>query len=299
MAILTLLAATMGFVIIGPLIGFFFSIPFFEGELLDQLRNIADPVGHPEVKLPLYIMQGCATLFGLAIIPLILSFAVFRKGLKSFFTETRIYWQMCVVVFAITITFMAVNSVFIYWNANFQFPEFMSGFESWARTYEDKAEELTKFMTNFDSNGEFILAFVVIAILPAIGEEFVFRGMLQQQLFKASNNIHLAIWTTAILFSAFHVQFFGFVPRMLLGALFGYLFYWSGNLWMPMLAHFVNNGFSVIALYLNQKGIVAVDVESTDVVAPWPAIVIFTLISGALIFYFKNFFDQKRVPSKF
>jgi hypothetical protein len=64
---------------------------------------------------------------------------------------------------------------------------------------------------------------------------------------------------------------------------------------MPMFAHFVNNGFSVIALYLNQKGIADMDVESTDVVAPWPAIVIFTIISGALLFYYKKFFDQKKV----
>jgi hypothetical protein len=150
-------------------------------------------------------------------------------------------------------------------------------------------------MTQFSSIGEFVLAFVVIAILPAIGEEFVFRGMVQPQLFKATRNIHIAIWTSAILFSAFHLQFFGFVPRMLLGALFGYLYYWSENLWMPMFAHFVNNGFSVIMLYLNQKGVVDVDVESTDVVAPWPAILVFALISGGLLFYFKNFFDQKKM----
>jgi len=293
MAILTLLVATLGFVIIGPLIGVFLALPFVEGNFLDQMQYLADPVNHPEIKLALYIMQGCATFFGLALIPLILSFSIFRKGLRSFLTSSKTHWQMFGIVLFITITFMAVNSAFIYWNANLQFPESMSGFESWARSYEEKAEELTKFMTSFSSTNEFLLAFLVIAILPAIGEEFVFRGMLQQQLLKASNNAHLAIWTTAILFSAFHLQFFGFVPRVLLGALFGYLFYWSGNLWMPMFAHFVNNGFSVIALYLNQKGLVDIDVESTDVVAPWPVIAIFTMISGGLLFYFKKFYNQK------
>ena len=293
MAILTIVVSSFGFLLIGPLLGFFLAIPFFEGNLLDQLALLANPADHPELRLPLYIMQGSATLIGLALIPLILSFSVFRKGLKSFFSA-EIYGQMFFVVLAITITFMAVNSAFIYWNANFHFPEFLSGFETWAHEYEDRAEELTKFMTQFSSTGELALAFVVIAILPAIGEEFVFRGMLQQQLFKASRNIHLAIWTSAILFSAFHLQFFGFVPRMMLGALFGYLYYWSGSLWMPMFAHFVNNGFSVIMLYLNQKGVIDVDVESTDVVAPWPAILILTLISGVLLYYFKIFFDRKK-----
>jgi len=121
----------------------------------------------------------------------------------------------------------------------------------------------------------------------------VFRGMLQPQLLRATKNIHVAIWTTAILFSAFHLQFFGFVPRMLLGALFGYLYYWSGNLLMPMFAHFVNNGFSVLMLYLNQKSVIDMDMESTEA-APWPAVIIFTLIAGAMLYYYKKFFDQKR-----
>lgn len=294
MAILTLIVSASGFVVIGPLIGFFIAIPFFEGNVFDQIQNIADPINHPEIKVPLYVLQGSATLIGLALIPLVLSFSIFKKGLRSFFSGADKDVKMFILVLAITITFMAVNSAFIHWNANFHFPEFLNGFESWARDYEDRAEQLTKFMTQFSSTGEFVLAFVVIAILPAIGEEFVFRGMLQPQLFRATNNIHVAIWTSAILFSAFHLQFFGFVPRMLLGALFGYLYYWSGSLWMPMFAHFVNNGFSVIMLYLNQKGVVNVDVESTEVVAPWPAILVFTLISGALLFYFKNFCDQKK-----
>ena len=297
MAILTLIVSAFGFVIIGPLIGFFLAAPFSEGNILDQVQNLGDPISHPEIKLPLYILQGSATLIGLALIPLAFSFGVFRKGLQSFFVGASTNMQMFIVVLAITITFMAVNSAVIHWNASFHFPDFLNGFESWARDYEDRAEQLTKFMTQFSSTGEFILAFVVIAILPAIGEEFVFRGMLQPQLFRATNNIHVAIWTSAILFSAFHLQFFGFAPRMLLGALFGYLYYWSGSLWMPMFAHFVNNGFSVIMLYLNQKGIVNLDVESTEVVAPWPAIVAFTLICGVLLYYFKNFFDQKKQVS--
>jgi hypothetical protein len=192
-----------------------------------------------------------------------------------------------------TIAFMATNSIFIDWNAHLSFPESMKGFEDWARSYEDRAEELTKYMTQFSSTGEFLFAFLVIGILPAFGEELVFRGMLQPQLFRATKNIHIAIWTTAILFSAFHLQFFGFVPRMLLGALFGYLYYWSGNLLMPMFAHFVNNGFSVLMIYLNQKGVVDMDMESTET-APWSAVIIFTLIAGAMLYYFKKFYDQKR-----
>jgi membrane protease YdiL (CAAX protease family) len=193
-----------------------------------------------------------------------------------------------------TITFMAPNSVFAHWNLKFHFPDFLGGFDSWARSLEDQQERLTKYLTEFSSLGEFLLAFVIIAIFPALGEEFLFRGMIQTQLHKASKNIHIAIWTSAILFSAFHVQFFGFVPRMLLGAIFGYLYYWSGNLLMPMFAHFVNNGFAVLMIYLNQQKIIEADIESTDYMPPWPVIATFSLIFAALLMYFKNFFDQKK-----
>jgi membrane protease YdiL (CAAX protease family) len=291
--VLTFLVAGFGFIFIGPVIGFFLSIPFFEGSITEQMAKMIDPTSFPEFRTPLYIMQGAATLIGLGLLPSLFWFAVEHKGITSWFAGKKFYGVTLVITFVMTVSFMATNTIFIDWNAHLHFPDSMKGFEDWARTYEDRAEELTKYMTQFSSAGEFLLAFVVIAILPAFGEELVFRGMLQPQLFRATKNIHVAIWITAILFSAFHIQFFGFVPRMLLGALFGYLYYWSGNLLMPMFAHFVNNGFSVLMLYLNQKGISEMDMESTES-APWPAVIIFTLVAGAMLYYFKKFYDQKR-----
>jgi len=290
---LIFIVASLGFVLVGPIIGFFLAIPFFEGSITDQLAKMSDPMSYPEFRLPLYVMQGAATLIGLALLPSLFWYSVERKGITSWFAGKKIYGSMLMATLVMTIAFMATNSVFIDWNAHLHFPESMKGFEDWARSYEDRAEDLTKFMTQFSSTGEFLLAFVVIAILPAFGEELVFRGLLQPQLFRATKNIHVAIWASAILFSAFHLQFFGFVPRMLLGALFGYLYYWSGNLLMPMFAHFVNNGFSVLMLYLNQKGVSDIDMESTET-APWQAVVTFTLIAFAMLYYFKIFFDKKR-----
>jgi membrane protease YdiL (CAAX protease family) len=290
---LTFIVASLGFVLIGPIIGFFLSIPFFEGNITEQLQKMGDPVSYPEFRLPLYIMQGAATLIGLALLPSLFWFAVEKKGIASWFSGKKISGLMLLTTLVLTISFMVTNTLFIDWNAHISFPESLKGFEDWARTYEDRAEELTKYMTQFSSTGEFLLAFIVIAVLPGFGEELVFRGMLQPQLFRITKNIHVAVWASAILFSAFHIQFFGFIPRMLLGALFGYLYYWSGNLFMAMFAHFVNNGFSVLMLYLNQKGIVDMNMESPEA-APWPAVIIFTLLGGAMLYYFKNFYDQKR-----
>jgi hypothetical protein len=115
--------------------------------------------------------------------------------------------------------------------------------------------------------------------------------MLQPLLQRATHNAHTAIWISAFLFSALHMQFFGFVPRMLLGALFGYLYSWSGNLIVPMFAHFINNGFSVILLYLHQLGKVNIDLESTEA-APWPVVISGTILTFGLLVYLKRHFQR-------
>jgi hypothetical protein len=118
--------------------------------------------------------------------------------------------------------------------------------------------------------------------------------LIQTELYRGTKNIHVAIWISSILFSAFHVQFFGFVPRLLLGALFGYLYYWSGNIFVPMLAHIINNSLTVIVIYLNQQGMVSDEMVADDSAAPWPAVIVCAIICTALLYYFKNFFEQKK-----
>jgi uncharacterized protein len=194
-----------------------------------------------------------------------------------------------VSIVILVIVFMGVNSVFIEWNSTAEFPEFLKGFEQWAREKEDLAAKMTEFLTQFNSVFEVAIALFVIAVLPAIGEEIVFRGIVQNLLRKLTSNIHVSIWIAAFLFSAIHLQFFGFVPRLLLGALFGYLYYWSGSLTMAMLAHFVNNGFSVLAIYFYQKGTMTYDLESPESL-PLTAVAVCTVATAGLLFYFYNYF---------
>lgn len=290
--IIILLFVGLGFVFVGPFIGFFVALPFYDGGMQDMMNAIQDPVSHPELKIPLYIIQGFATLVGLIIAP-----AVFMTGNQTsiidFFKHRRTDWIPVVVTAFVVVIFMAVNSVFIEWNAGFQFPEFAKEFENWARDRENEATQLTEYLTKFDSTGELIVALLVIAVLPAIGEEIVFRGLIQNELFRATKNIHLSIWIAAILFSAIHMQFFGFVPRVLLGALFGYLYYWSGNLSLAILAHFVNNGVSVVAMYLYQKGTFEFDLE-TPQAAPANVVMFSAVLTGGLLYYFYKYFEHRK-----
>lgn len=131
-------------------------------------------------------------------------------------------------------------------NEMMNLPEFLKPVEDWMRIQEETARQLTESLLNNPGILAFISNLIVIAIVAGITEEFLFRGALQKVIERGISNHHIVIWVAAILFSAFHLQFFGFIPRLLMGAYFGYLLYWGKNIWVPVFAHFMNNAFAVI-----------------------------------------------------
>lgn len=285
---LVFVLSLIGFYLVGPGIGFLFALPFYEGSLLDFQTDFANPFEHPSLKTPIYIIQGMATLTGTIVVPLLYLFVAEKKRFNIFF-EKQVGLVPILLSGVIVVAFMGVNSIVIDWNANINFPEFLSGFESWAKETEELAAKTTEYLTSFEGIPQFLLAFIVIAILPAVGEELLFRGVLQNGFHGITKNIHIAIWISAILFSTIHMQFYGFVPRMLLGALFGYLYFWSGNLFIPMFAHLVNNGLTLILFYLHDIGVIETDLTNTEP-APLYAAGIFAIITAALLHYFRNIF---------
>ena len=140
-------------------------------------------------------------------------------------------------------------------------PECLSSLEQFFRQMEEEAALLTKRFMQADNVWVMMINMGLMAVLPALAEEMSFRGVLQQLL---GGRRHVAIWLTAVIFSAIHMQFYGFVPRMLMGALFGYVFVWTGSLWVPIVMHFVNNGMAVLLYYiLSSKGL-AMDTNYAD-----------------------------------
>lgn len=261
-----------------------------DGDFFEAARHYGDE----NLTLPMMVMQGVASIFSFLVFPF-LAWSLIRKKRFGYFNTQPFFWFSIPLVIIVMLTFLVADSAIIQWNQELHLPEALKSFEDWARATEDDLARVTKLLTQFHTVGDFLIGFAVVAVVAGVAEELLFRGIIQSELYRGTNNIHIAIWVSAFLFSAIHFQFFGFVPRMLLGALFGYLYYWSGNIFVPMFAHIVNNGFLVIMIYLNQLGVVDVDVESTDAVAPWPVIVTFALAAAALIYYSKKFFDQKKI----
>lgn len=147
-------------------------------------------------------------------------------------------------------------------NASLHLPAALSSVEQWMKQTEDQAAEITKLFLKMDGPADLLLNLFMIGLIPAVGEELVFRGVVQRIFSDWWKNKHVAIWITAVLFSAMHMQFYGFLPRMVLGAMLGYLYVWSGSLLLPMLAHFTNNAGAVIFTYLFQHGYTSVDPDA-------------------------------------
>lgn len=159
-------------------------------------------------------------------------------------------------------------------NAQIPLPE-------WAANMEKNASELTDKILLTKSIGGFIANLVIVALLPALSEELFFRGFLQNLARRLLKNPHVAIFTTAFIFSAFHLQFAGFIPRLLLGVGLGYLYYWSGSLWLPIVAHFTNNAVAICAyFYISVKNI---PINTQDIDAAMQGGAIVALLSLMLI----------------
>lgn len=144
-------------------------------------------------------------------------------------------------------------------NNKIAFPTSFAGLENSFRLAEARAENATRFLLNITSLSGLMVNLLVIAVVAAIAEELIFRGIIQKLLFEQSKNIHLAIWLTALVFSLFHLQFFAIIPRIVLGAALGYTFYWSKSIWVPIFFHFINNASIVFASYLYQKKLIETD----------------------------------------
>jgi membrane protease YdiL (CAAX protease family) len=169
-------------------------------------------------------------------------------------------------------------------NSRMVLPDSFSTVQEWMKTKEALASRLTDLLITSSGALTLTLNIIILAIVPALSEELLFRGVLQQIMNRLLRSSHAGIWVTAIIFSSIHLQFFGFLPRLVLGLVFGYLFYWTGNLWYSIAAHFVNNLIPVIISYFSGWRTVSEQVSNNGKIfggLPVAAII----FSGLILFY--------------
>jgi membrane protease YdiL (CAAX protease family) len=238
----------------------FIAIPFFGFDTFLNLSSIGDFSDPDNIVFLKYIQTVQA--IGLFIVPPLILGYLFEGSIKNYLYLNRSFSSS---TFLLVVVLMFALMPFINFtaelNSNLSLPPWMSGIEDWMRQSEEDAARLTEAFLHVNTIPGLAFNLFMVAFLPAIGEELLFRGVVQKIFTQMTRSHHWGIWISAILFSAMHMQFFGFVPRMLLGALFGYLLFWSGSMWLPMLGHFVNNAVGVIAMFMVNKGTINEEVE--------------------------------------
>lgn len=234
------------------------------------------------------------------VVSVILVFVVPSLMFALFFSSERLRflklnrWPAFVTLLLVMLLMMGASPLIAFTeqiNKQMELPGFMAGLEEWMKMSENRLKELTEAFLSGTTVSSLIINLFVIAFMAAISEELFFRGVLQGSLTEWTKNVHVAIWVSAILFSAFHMQFYGFLPRMLLGALLGYFYVWSGSLWLPIWAHFVNNGAAVVLVFLSKRGTISEETANSE------AGVGLTLVSAiltALFLYGVYRFEKKR-----
>jgi len=258
------------FVLFAILVGFTFfmvigvalAIPLFGLDISQFTKSIevSNPANIPVLKF----LQAIYSI-GLFVFPPIMIAFFFNGKIGEYLkiNKTPIPMSIAMVCLMMFFALPLINFLMMV-NESISFPVSLAGLETQLKTLEKEAQTLAITFLKANSFSIYLANMLVMAVIPAIGEEFLFRGVLQRLFKDWTKNIHIAIWLAAILFSAMHMQFYGFIPRMVLGAFFGYLLYWSGNLWLPVAAHFVNNGIAVTAFYLNNDIAEKADTIGTD-----------------------------------
>jgi hypothetical protein len=219
--------------------------------LTAMLTNFSDPQNVGLLKF----FQVLQTLGMFILPPVLLAYSLDNKPFRFLQLDHKPSMIMIGIVSAVILVSGPLIEWFSLVNQHLVLPVWMSAIENWMRTSEEQAGEITKAFLATKSIGGLLGNIFIVAVLPAIGEELLFRGILQKLIKKMIGNSNAAIWITAILFSALHLQFFGFLPRMLLGVLFGYLLEWTGTLWLPILAHFINNATGILIYYFTGEGL--------------------------------------------
>jgi membrane protease YdiL (CAAX protease family) len=241
-------------------VGILAAIPFFG---LENLMNSLTPEGmnSPENISFLKYFQVLQSI-GLFVIPPFILGILYHGNSSEYLqidrtTRSQSYYLAALCLLAVIPFINFLGNI----NSQMKFPESLSGLESWMKTMEDAAEAMVEKFMKVQSISGLVFNLFMIAVLPALGEELMFRGVIQRIFTNWTRNYHWGIWISAFLFSAMHMQFYGFLPRMVLGGMFGYLLVWTGTMWVPILAHFANNTIGVLTYYFINRGVISKDIE--------------------------------------
>ena len=290
--ILLILIAFFSFFVF-MIVGSVLAIPIFGLDVFKDMFNGNMQSTNGSFLKFLQILQG----IGFFIVPALLTaMLISDRPMRYLSFDKKLNVKSVLLTIVLIYAIVPLINLTGMWNAHLKLPEFLSGVENWMMAREEQASGLTELLVKSDNISQLLVNLVMIAVIPAVGEELFFRGIIQTALTRWTRNYHWAIWVAAFVFSFFHLQFYGFLPRMILGVVFGYLLVWSGTIWLPILAHFLNNATAVLAYHYIGKEALSFNPETfgTESQYGWIAI-LSLLIVIALLFAIRIYEFKKKV----
>jgi hypothetical protein len=279
-----LIFSSLGVFLIGlvfQLLGILLAILFYDVsaiELLD-MEGIVDAEHINAVKF----LQIIGALGTFVFSSFLISF-FYTGSWTGFFTFGKtIHWKAAILLILIMLASLPLVNLLTDLNLRFQIP--FDGIESYFRKMEEQTESMMMTLIRADNIGGLLLNLFMIAIIPAVGEELVFRGLIQKHLTDLFKNGHVAIIVASIIFSLAHFQIYSFLPRFFLGMILGYTFYYGKSLWYPMLAHLVNNSLGVIFYYFYMKDQTGESIEEIGTMELMPVTAIASLVLVAFLMF--------------
>jgi len=256
-------------------LGFLLSVALFEPDLMTNLAKMNDLGSEEGISIAKYFQ--ITSQLGMFVFPSLL-FAYLSSDSMSKYLCFKCKGTALIIILSCISMISAIPMInwLADWNSRMHLPSFLSGIEEWMKSSEASAERITEVFLSVSTWSGLTVNIVMIAVLPAIGEELLFRGVVQRIIGEWTKNSHLAIFISALIFSAFHLQFYGFIPRLMMGMYLGYLFYWSKSLWVPIAAHFANNLFAVIYTFLTQRGLSLGHLDKTGI---YPGEMVYVILS--------------------
>lgn len=251
------------------------------GLIIGSLLGVVYPLvtGQDVMSLnSLRFMQISSQIFTFVLPPILYAMLI-KDNPRESLGIRKVSYHWFIIGFIMMYAILPLNNVFAEWNAGLKLPESMSRIEELIKEMYESSAVILEKLVNVNTFGGFVINLIMIAGLAAIGEELLFRSIIQTSLIKFCKNAHVGIIIASAIFSFIHFDFYAFIPRLVLGMLLGYMFYFSRSIWVSMFMHFVNNATAVVIYYLNNIGITNIDVETFGQTQLLPL-----LISIALMF---------------
>ena len=281
---LLLVFLVFGFLLISSFLGILLAKPIFGMNFSEIYQILGNPDADNLGVVKYFQIIQSVFLF---IVPALIAAWLFSEHMPQYLQADKKpdSVTLLLVMLTLIVAIPLLNALALL-NSEMVLPQWMHSLEVKIKSMEETAGKLTGLFLTGGNGVTLALNMFMIAVFPALGEEFLFRGVIQRLLSEWTKNKHVGVWIAAFIFSFIHFQFYGFLPRFLLGLYFGYLLVWTSSIWVPVAGHFVNNGVAVLYYHFATKPMGETNMDKLGTSKEFNYVLYLSMISTVLLLVF-------------